>query len=291
MLSKHTKTMSKTLTIESTFSLLSGNKLPILGFGVWDSPNNVCTQSCLEALKVGYRHIDTAQGYGNEAEVGEAVKQSKLSRKDLFITSKIFSPGEGAKSTYDKLIESVRKIDGQDGYIDLFLIHNANVGAEKRKLMWQAMEKVLDEGKFKSIGVSNFGIGHLEQMKDYAKVWPPAVNQLELHPWLQQQEVVDYCHKNKIAVEAYCPLVRNQKADDPTLKAVAEKHSKTTAQILLRYCLQKDWSPLPKSDNPGRIAQNADLYGFELDEEDMEKLNNVKEEPALVIAVDNKSKD
>ena len=127
-------------------------------------------------------------------------------------------------------------------------------------------------------------------MKTYAKVWPPSVNQLELHPWNQQREVVDYCKKNGIAVEAYCPLVRNKKAEDPTMNEVAKKHNKTTAQVLVRYCIEKDWSPLPKSDNPGRIAQNVDVFSFQLDKSDMEKLDAQPQEPALVLAVDNESK-
>jgi len=282
--------MASSQTLQSSLKLNSGNQLPILGFGVWDSPSNLTTKSCLEALKVGYRHIDTAQVYGNEAEVGEAVRQSGLKRDDVWITSKIYSAAADVPSTYQKCLESVTKIDGDKGYLDLFLIHNAAVGAEPRKKMWQAMEQLYGEGKLKSIGVSNFGVGHLEDLKSYAKVWPPSVNQLELHPWNQQREVVDYCKKNGIAVEAYCPLVRNKKAEDPTLNEVAKKHNKTTAQVLVRYCIEKDWSPLPKSDNPGRIAQNADVFSFQLDKSDMEKLDDQPQEPALVLAVDNESK-
>lgn len=149
--------MSTQLTIQSALKLPSGGKLPILGFGVWDSPSDLTTKSCLEALKVGYRHIDTAQVYGNEAEVGEAVRKSGLARKDVFITSKIYSAEADVQSTYEKCLGSVKKITGEDGYLDLMLIHNAAVGAEPRKTMWQAMEKLHGEGKFKSIGVSNFG--------------------------------------------------------------------------------------------------------------------------------------
>ncbi|QIX00122.1 hypothetical protein AMS68_005639 [Peltaster fructicola] len=275
--------------IKTTFKLNTGTQLPALGFGVWDSPAHLTTKSCLEALKVGYRHIDTAQLYGNEKEVGEALKASGLSRSDVFITSKIYRPDNDAESTYQKCLESVKKIAGEDGYLDLMLIHNANVGAEDVKKMWQAMERLHQEGRFKAIGASNFGIGHIEELKKYAKVWPPAVNQLELHPWNQQREVVKYSEQNGIVLEAYCPLVRNQKADDPTLKSIAEKHSKTTAQVLLRYCLQKSWAPLPKSDNAGRIAQNADLYGFKLDGEDMKQLDAQDQngKGALVLAVSN----
>ncbi|TKA68674.1 hypothetical protein B0A55_08905 [Friedmanniomyces simplex] len=281
--------MSSSLTIESTLKLNTGAKLPILGFGVWASPQNLTVKSCLEALKLGYQHIDTAQGYDNEAEVGEAVKQSGKARKDIYVTSKIWEAGADVESTYERCSGSVKKVVGDGGYLDLMLIHNAAVGAEPRKRMWLAMEKLHEEGKFKSIGVSNYGIGHIEDMKSYAKVWPPAVNQLELHPWLQQREVVEYCHKNGIVVEAYCPLVRNQKADDPTLNDIAKKHGKTTAQVLVRYCVDKGWSPLPKSDNPGRIAQNADVFDFQLGKEDMEKLDAMPQETPLVLAVDNES--
>lgn len=281
--------MASKLTLQSTLNLNTGAKLPILGFGVWDSPAELTTKSCLEALKVGYRHIDTAQYYANEKEVGDAVRQSGLQRKDVFITSKIISPGSTDEDTHQTLLETIRKIDGEDGYVDLMLIHNAACGAENRKKLWQALEKLQQQGKFKAIGVSNFGIGHINELKNYAQVWPPAVNQLELHPWNQQREVVDFCHKNGIAVEAYCPLVRNQKKDDPDLSGIAERVGKTTAQVLLRYAMQKAWAPLPKSDNAGRIAQNAELFGFELTKEDMEKLDAKDEagKGALVMAVDN----
>ena len=279
------------LTLKSTFELTSGNKLPILGFGVWDSPSHLTTQSCVEALKVGYRHIDTAQVYGNEKEVGEAVRKSGLRRGEIFITSKIYTPGSDVEATYQKCLDSVKKIagGGDDSYLDLMLIHNANVGQEQCETMWRAMERLPHEGRFKAIGVSNFGVGHLERLGKQAKVWPPAVNQLELHPWCQQRQVVDHCREAGVVIEAYCPLVRNQKADDPTLTGVAEKHGKTTAQVLLRYSLQKSWSPLPKSDNAERIAQNADLYGFHLDEGDMQKLDAQDQggNGSLVMAVSN----
>ncbi len=168
------------LTITSTAKLASGKAIPRLGFGVWDSPSHLTTKSCLEAMKVGYRHIDTAQVYGNEKEVGGAVQQSKLSREDLYVTSKILSPGSDDAATYQKCLESVHKIDGKDGYLDLMLIHNSTSGAGGIKLMWQAMEKLHQEGKIKSIGVSNFGIGHIQGMKEYAQIWPPMVNQLEV---------------------------------------------------------------------------------------------------------------
>ncbi|KAK6434662.1 hypothetical protein LTR95_009149 [Oleoguttula sp. CCFEE 5521] len=277
------------ITLQSTAKLNAGNQLPLLGFGVYESPSHLTTKSCLAALKAGYRHIDTAQYYANEAEVGQAVRDSGLKRSEVFITSKIISPASSDQETYNSVLGSVTKIDGKDGYLDLMLIHNSACGPEKVKKLWTAMEKLHKEGKIKAIGVSNFGVGHINAMKPYASVWPPAVNQLELHPWLQQREAVAFSQKNGIVVEAYCPLVRNQKKDDPELKSIAEKHGKSTAQVLLRYCLQKDWVPLPKSDNAERIGQNANLYDFELSGEEMKALDGKDTDGsgALVMAVSN----
>jgi len=151
------------------------------------------------------------------------------------------------------------------------------------------MERAHKEGKLRAIGVSNFGKGHIAELKKYATVWPPVVNQIELHPWCQQRECVEYCKENNILVEAYCPLVRNQKADDKTLNQIADKHSKTTGQILIRWCLQKGFVPLPKSDTPSRITANAEVYNFELDKDDMSTLDNLDEgaKGSIVQAVDN----
>lgn len=176
--------MAPPLSINSTFKLLNDTTLPILGFGVWDSPADLTTKSCLRALEVGYRHIDTAQVYGNEAEVGAAIKQSGLPRKDIFVTSKILSPASNSdpQATYEECLDSVRKIagEGDDAYVDLMLIHNSTSGKEGIRVMWQAMERCLEEGKFRAIGVSNFGVGHVEGMRGYARVWPPMVDQLEV---------------------------------------------------------------------------------------------------------------
>ena len=164
-------------------------KIPRLGFGVYQSSNSVCVASCLHALQTGYRHIDSAQFYANEREMGEAVRQSGLSRSDVFLTTKILSAGGSPEATYKKCLESVEKIDdglgkggsGEGkGYVDLFLIHSPHAGTSGRKLMWQALEKLHDEGRVKAIGVSNYGVGHIEEMKSYSKIWPPHVNQIEV---------------------------------------------------------------------------------------------------------------
>lgn len=194
-----------------------------------------------------------------------------------------------ADKTYQKLVESVNKIDGEDGYVDLFLIHTASGGSKNRKEMYQALEKLLESGKTKSIGVSNWGVGHIKECSEYAKIWPPHVNQIELHPFSQQREVVEYCQSQGIIVEAYCPLVRNEKGNDPTLKAIAEAHNKTVAHVLIRYCLQKDWVPLPKSDTPSRIIENANVYDFELSDKEMKQLDDLDQgsKGAIVQAVTN----
>ena len=155
-------------------------KIPRLGFGIYQSPPNVCIKSCLTALRAGYRHIDSAQFYQNESEMGEAARQSGIPRNEIFLTTKILSAGGSPDKTYQKCLDSVHKIDGEKGYVDLFLLHSPSGGSAAVKEMYQALEKLESEGKVKSIGVSNFGIGHIEAMKSYARIWPPHVNQIEV---------------------------------------------------------------------------------------------------------------
>ncbi|RKF63106.1 putative oxidoreductase C2F3.05c [Golovinomyces cichoracearum] len=282
--------VSQNLSIKDGFNLPNSiHKIPKIGFGVYKSPPSQCTQSCLAALKCGYRHIDTAQYYANEHEVGEAIRLSKLKRSDVFITTKIIKSEGSVHATYLKLLESVAKIDGEDGYVDLFLIHTADGGSRGRKEMYMALEKLLQIGKTKSIGVSNWGIGHIEELEPIAKVYPPHVNQIELHPFCQQREIVSFCHKNNIVVEAYCPIVRGLKNEHPTLVKIAEAHGKIVTQVLLRYSVQKNWVPLPKSDQPLRIAQNIDIFDFELTEEEMKEMDALDEgsKGAIVVAVTN----
>ena len=266
-------------------------RIPQLGFGVYQSPPSVCIASCLTALKAGYTHIDTAQYYENETEVGRAIKQSSVPRSSLFITTKILSPAGSVEASYKSCLASVEKIDpGKNGYVDLFLIHSPNSGSNARKEMWTALERLHLEGKAKAIGVSNFGIGHIEEMQSWApSVWPPHANQIELHPWCQQREVVEYCKEHGIIMEAYSPLVRNRKADDPVLNQVAKNCGVSTQQVLIRYCLQKGWVPLPKSDTAERIEKNSEVYGFEIGVDDMKKLDSLDEGPkgAIVMAVKN----
>ncbi|KAF1943658.1 Aldo/keto reductase [Clathrospora elynae] len=263
--------------------------IPNLGFGVYQSPEDKCATSCKKALEAGYRHIDTAQFYENETQVGRALLESGLLREQVFLTSKILSSGEDVESTYQKICDSVEKLAGKDGYVDLFLIHSPNVGTGPRKMMWQALEQAQERGKVRDIGVSNYGIKHIEEMKEFCSNWPPAVNQIELHPWCQQVEIVDWCERHNVLIEAYSPLVRNKKAEDETIVSIAKKHNKEPNQVLVRWSLQKGFVPLPKSDTPSRIVSNADVYDFNLDEEDMYKLGGLdqREQGAIVQAVSN----
>jgi diketogulonate reductase-like aldo/keto reductase len=169
------------LRIKSALGLpQSSHKIPQIGFGVYQSPPEKCVNSCLKALEAGYRHIDTAQYYENEDAVGRALRESKLPRSEVYITTKILAPGNDLDSTYQKVLDSVEKLAGKDGYVDLFLIHTPNGGANNRKLMWQALEKAKEAKKVREIGVSNYGIQHIEEIRKIGKVWPPAVNQIEV---------------------------------------------------------------------------------------------------------------
>ena len=176
--------MTSSFSLKSTLSLPNSLTIPRLGFGIYLSPRDVCEASCLHALKTGYRHIDSAQFYANEAEMGNAVIKSGLPRQEVYLTTKILSAGGSVEKSLAKLRDSVKKIDkgedGRKGYVDLFLIHSASGGPEARKEMWQALEQLVEEGGAKSIGVSNFGVGHIEELKGYAKIWPPHVNQIEV---------------------------------------------------------------------------------------------------------------
>ncbi|KAJ3519191.1 hypothetical protein NM208_g14223 [Fusarium decemcellulare] len=261
----------------------SAVSIPRIGFGVYKIRGPTCSTAVTEALSVGYRHIDSAALYRNEHLVREAVDRSGLARKDVFLTTKVGSP-TGRKSQtandddiYRVAVESVNRIAGEDGYVDLLLIHVPRPSRAHREKLWAAIERLKEEGRTKSIGVSNFRVRHLEEMREYASVWPPSVNQIELHPWCQQKDLVTYCQTHGIIIEAYSPLATGSRLDDPTVHRIATKHQKTPAHILIRYALQKGWVPLPKSAQPDRIRQNFDVFSFEIDEDDMTTLDALDE--------------
>lgn len=172
---------SPKLTLTSSITLPNSNvEIPRLGFGVYESPGQKCVDSVVAALKSGYRHIDTAQYYENEKEVGQAFRQSGLKRSEVFITTKIDHAEGSVEKTFQCALDSVKLINGDDGFVDLFLVHTADIGPADCKEVWLALEKLLEVGRTRSIGVSNYGIGHIEEMKQYAKIWPPHVNQIEV---------------------------------------------------------------------------------------------------------------
>ncbi|KAI0313333.1 Aldo/keto reductase [Amylostereum chailletii] len=243
--------------------------MPLLGFGVYQ--NYTTTASVLEALKVGYRHVDSAQAYRNEAHVGEAIRQSGLPRSDVFVTTKCINKTHGYESTLRGVDISLEKF-GFD-YIDLFLIHDPMSGHERRLDTYRALLKAREEGKIRSVGVSNYGIHHLEEIIE-AGLELPVVNQIELHPFCQQKPIVEWCRGRGIMVQAYCPILRG-KMDDTVIIDIAKKYGRDPAHILLRWSLQSGYVPLPKSATSSRIKSNTALYDFTLDEHDMTRLNSL----------------
>lgn len=243
-------------------------RIPQIGLGLWQVTDPKEFQEAFgAAVAAGYRHFDSAQIYHNEQLLGEAWRASGIAREELFLTTKIHIANFGAKKTSKSFEKSLEKL--QTEYVDLLLLHFPVTIA--RKKAWLELEKIKVAGKAKAIGVSNYTIRHLEEMKSYANEMP-AVNQVELHVFLQQPELVDYCQKHDIIIEAYSPLAHGKGMDDPTLDEIAKKHGKSVAQIMLRWCLQSGFVVLPKSVTPERIESNIDIFNFELDKDDLVRI-------------------
>ncbi len=251
-----------------TISLNNGTRIPQVGLGTWQvRDQNECEQAVLAALEVGYRHIDTAQIYQNEEFVGAAVAKSGLKREDIFITTKIWNGNQWPSKVEPSLDESLRKL--QTNYVDLLLLHWPITGL--RGPAWRKLEQVLAKGKARAIGVSNYTIRHLKELLKHATV-KPVLNQVELHVFLQQPELVEFCKQNDIVVEAYSPLAHGTNLDDPVLTELAKKHAKNVPQIMLRWCIQNGLVPIPKSTHKERLGENIALFDFELDASDMAKI-------------------
>ncbi|KAH8109889.1 Aldo/keto reductase [Phellopilus nigrolimitatus] len=255
------------LTLQSTVKLSSGYEMPVLALGVYE--NDLCFPACEAALKHGYRHIDTAQMYRNEAEVGRAIHESGVPRDEVFVTTKIYHNLHGYDSTLDIVEKSLSKLGSS--YIDLYLIHSPLSGKEKRLATYRALVEKRDAGKIRTIGVSNYGVKHLEELRE-AGFEAPAVNQIELHPFCQQKDIVAYCNANKIVLQAYCPLVRGD-FSHPVLQEISKTVNKTPAQVLVRWSLQRGFVPLPKSARPERVVTNAGVFDFALSEADVARLD------------------
>ncbi len=261
------------LSIESKAKLNNGVEMPVLGLGVYQSPPGRTTQDAVKfALKHGYRHIDTARIYNNEADVGKALRDSGIPRDQVFITTKLWNADQGYESTLRACDESLRRLDLR--HLDLYLIHFPM--PEVRNETWKAMTTLLKQGKTRAVGVSNFTIRHLEELLDTTDV-TPAVNQVEFNPFLYQKELLNYCRQNSIQLEAYSPLTRGEKLAHPKIKTLASKYSKTPAQVLIRWSLQHGNVIIPKSVKEERIRENSLVFDFNMTGEDMAVLDSLNE--------------
>ena len=266
------------MNINTTVTLNNGVNIPVIGLGVFQSPaGGVTKQAILDSLEAGYRHIDTARIYGNEVDVGKAVAECGLPREDIFVTTKLWNADQGYESTLDAFEISLGKMDLE--YIDLYLMHWPVEG--RRLESWTAMEELFAKGRCRSIGVSNFMVHHLEGLLQKAHV-VPAINQIEMSPYnyLHRKETLDLCHSTGIVIEAYSPLTKGKKLKDPRLVEIAAKYGKTTAQLLIRWALEKHYVVLPKSVNKDRIIENADVFDFTISEEDLAIMDGFNEDLA-----------
>ncbi len=264
--------MTKLDVTSATLPLRSGGSIPVVGLGVWQSPKNVTVDAVSTAIRLGYRHVDTARIYGNEAEVGAGVKASAVAREEIFVTTKLWNEDQGYDSALRAFDKSLEKLGLE--YVDLYLIHWP-VGGQ-RKDSWRALEKIKADGRAKHIGVSNYLVNHLEEMTGYAKELPE-VNQIEIHPFLQHRDTRAWCDAKKIVVEAYSPLTHGRRLDDPTVASVAKEVGRTPAQVLLRWGVQHGLVTLPKSTREPRIVENGALFDFELSDAAMKKLDALDE--------------
>jgi methylglyoxal/glyoxal reductase len=260
-------------TVEQVAKLNNGVMIPRLGLGVYQSPPGQVTQRAVEyALQIGYRHIDTARIYNNETDVGTALRKSGIKREDVFITTKLWNSDHGYETALKACDDSLKRLGLK--YLDLYLIHWPV--SELRDESWKALTKLLRDGKARSIGVSNYTIRHLTELLDQSDS-VPMVNQVEFSPFLYQKQLLEYCGKNKIQVEAYSPLTQGEKLNHPRIVQIAKKHRKTPAQVLIRWSLQHNLVTIPKSVREERIKENSQVFDYSLAAEDMKILDSLDE--------------
>ncbi|WP_339257477.1 aldo/keto reductase [Paenibacillus sp. FSL P2-0136] len=259
------------MNLKSATKLANGVEMPWFGLGVFKvQEGQEVIDSVKAAIKAGYRSIDTASVYGNEEGVGQAIRESGVAREELFITTKVWNTEQGYDSTLAAFDQSLSKL-GLD-YADLYLVHWPI--RAKYKDTWRALEKLYADGKVRAIGVSNFQIDHLEDLLADATV-KPMVNQVELHPLLNQQELREYCKAQGIQIEAWAPLAQGHLLDNEVLADIAARHNKTLPQVILRWDLQNGIVTIPKSVKEERIIANADIFDFELSEEEISRINGL----------------
>ena len=267
-------------SLADCYTLSNGVNIPCIGYGTFKTPNGAAVvDSVVNAIRAGYRHIDTAHRYDNEEGVGEGIRKSGIPREEIFVTSKLGNHHHGYKETLEAFDLSLEKL-GLD-YLNLYLIHwpaplvCRDVYKQKNAETWRAMEELYRAGKVRAIGLSNFWQNHIEALLETAEV-RPMVNQLEIHPQFPHQELLDYCAEQQIQVESWGPLIQGKAFQYPVLKEVGEKHGKTVAQVCVRWALEKGVLPLPKSNHYERMVENADVFDFSLDEEDMKKISTLE---------------
>lgn len=271
--------------------LPSGYSIPSIGLGVYLTLPNQAPHVVQTALETGYRHVDSARAYRNERSTCEGIlqylaKHPHVNRTDVYYTTKIGDADHGYEQTKKAIAQSINRLSGESlnesgktlEYIDLMLIHSPQSTREKRLGTWKALQEAVKAGLIKSIGVSNYGIPHLNELLTWPGLEiPPSVNQVELHPWLQRKELVLFCRQHQIILEAYSPLTRGQRLSDPQLELYSKKYKKTPAQILVKWSLQAGFVTLPKSVHDDRIRENFNVNDFELSKEDFENLGNPNE--------------
>lgn len=261
------------LTVDSAVELLNGVMMPRLGLGVWRAREGGETESAVSAaLQAGYRLIDTASMYGNEADVGRAVRASGIPRDQIFVTTKVWNDQQGYDNTLKAFEQSFSNLDL--GYVDLYLVHWPVKG--KYKETYRALEELYEQGRVRAIGVSNFHIHHLEDLMGSCRI-KPMVNQVELHPLLTQKKLLMFCRKEGIQVESWRPLMKGN-LDLPLLQELSAKYGKTPAQIVIRWHLQQGIVTIPKSVRESRIRENAGVFDFELAPEDMVRIDGLNED-------------
>jgi diketogulonate reductase-like aldo/keto reductase len=262
--------------INETIGLHNGYQIPIIGLGTWKSPEDQTTVDAIcAAVKAGYRHVDTAAYYQNEVSVGEGVRACGIDRSKLFVTSKVWNSDRGYEKTMAAFEQTMANLDLD--YLDLYLIHwpaakhQFDNWEEINLSTWKAMTELYKSGRIKAIGVSNFLPHHLEALMQTEV--HPMVNQIEFHPGYMQSEVLEFCHKHNIVVEAWSPMGAGRLLTHETLMDIAAKYNKTTAQLCIRWCLQHGTIPLPKSIHPARILDNTKVFDFVISDEDMAIIN------------------
>lgn len=263
---------TKITDIKGSFELRNGVQMPYLGLGTYQSDNDQEVVNAIKsAIKIGYRHIDTAAVYKNEEGVGKGIRESGIDRSELFLVSKVWNDDQGYDATLKAFDESLARL-GVD-YLDLYLIHWPVSG--KYKETWKSLEYLYAQKKIKAIGVSNFLKHHLEDLVKYCEI-VPMVNQMEFHPYLVQQELIDYCNVNGIQYESWSPFMQGKVFELDICDDLAKKYKKSVAQIILRWNLQKGVVAIPKSVHENRIASNADIFDFELTDEDIAFLDGLE---------------